>query len=162
MVGTYSLVVGVNEDNLVVLVDTVLVDPVRVEDTKVAASLADTLLRNTLETSLRLQVVDTLTDGLAVGSTLGDVFLAVTPADTDTVDNVALLGLVAKTARLVRTGRARRAVDHVKLTVLPAPESHKHSISNTILSQDAANAPHAEQETEDIRLLLFVQLADVL
>ena len=94
--------------------------------------------------------------------TLGDGLLAVTTADADAVDNVALLGLVAKTARLVRTGRARRAVDHVKLTVLPAPESHKHSISNTILSQDAANAPHAEQETEDIRLLLFVQLADVL
>ena len=66
--------------------------------------------------------------------TLGDGLLAVTTADADAVDNVALLGLVAKTARLVRTGRARRAVDHVKLTVLPAPESHKHSISNSILS----------------------------
>ena len=66
--------------------------------------------------------------------TLGDGLLAVTTADADAVDNVALLGLVAKTARLVRTGGAGRAVDHVKLTVLPATESHKHSISNTILS----------------------------
>ena len=66
--------------------------------------------------------------------TLGDGLLAVTTADANAVDNVALLGLVAKAARLVRARRARRAVDHVKLTVLPAPESHKHSISNSILS----------------------------
>ena len=66
---THSLVVGVDEDDLVVLVDTVLVDPVRVEHAQVTASPADTLLRNTLKTSLRLQVVNTLTDGLAVGGT---------------------------------------------------------------------------------------------
>ena len=69
MVGTYSFVVGVNEDNLVVLVDTVLVDPVRVEDTEVAAATADTLLSNATETALGLEVVNTLADGLAVGGT---------------------------------------------------------------------------------------------
>ena len=67
--GTYSLVAWVDEDDLVVLVDTVLVDPVRVQDTKVAAPLADTLLRHALKTTLGLEVVDTLTDGLAVGGT---------------------------------------------------------------------------------------------
>lgn len=66
---TYRLVVGVDEDDLVVFVHTVLVDPVRVEDTEVTASLADTLLRGTLKTSLRLQVVDTLAHGLAEGGT---------------------------------------------------------------------------------------------
>ena len=91
---THSLVVGVDENDLVVLVDTVLVDPVRVQDTEVTASLADTLLRNALKTSLRLQVVDTLADGLAVGGTLGDLLFAVTPAYTDTVDDIALLRLV--------------------------------------------------------------------
>ena len=98
--------VRVDEDDLVVLVNTVLVDPVRVQDTKVTAPLADTLLGDTLETTLGLEVVDTLADGLAVGRALGDVFLAVTPADTDTVDDIALLGLVAKTAGLVRAGWA--------------------------------------------------------
>ena len=61
--------VGVNSNNLVVLVHTVLVDPVRVEHTEVAAAPADTLLCDTLQTTLRLEVVDTLADGLAVGGT---------------------------------------------------------------------------------------------
>ena len=66
---TYSFVRGVDEDDLVVLVHTVLVDPVRVEDTEVAAATADTLLSNATETALGLEVVDTLADGLAVGGT---------------------------------------------------------------------------------------------
>ena len=41
------------------------------------------------------------------------MLLAVTAADTDTVDNVALLGLVAKTASLVGAGGAGCAVDDV-------------------------------------------------
>ena len=59
----------VNEDDLVVLVNTVLVNPVRVQDTQVAASLANTLFRNALQAALGLEVVDTLADGLAVGGT---------------------------------------------------------------------------------------------
>ena len=55
--------------------------------------------------------------------TLGDVLLAVAAADTDTVDNVALLGLVAKTASLVGAGGAGCTVDDVQLAVLPAPAS---------------------------------------
>ena len=66
---THSLVVGVDEDDLVVLVDTVLVDPVRVEHAQVAASPADTFLRNAPQTALRLELSDTLTNGLAVGGT---------------------------------------------------------------------------------------------
>lgn len=54
------------------------------------------------------------------GLTLGHLFLAVTPPDTDTVDNVALLGLVTQAASLVGAGRAGCAVDDVQLTVLPA------------------------------------------
>ena len=135
---TNSLVVGVNEDDLVVLVNTVLVNPVRVQDTQVAASLANTLFRNALQAALGLEVVDTLADGLAVGSTykiqlqklfpltspskrtLGDLLLAVTPPDTDTVDNVALLGLVAETTSLVGARGAGCAVDNVQLAVFPA------------------------------------------
>ena len=113
--------VRINEDNLVILVNTVLVDPVRVQDTEVTASLADTLLRNALKTSLRLQVVDTLADGLAVSGTLGDLLFAVTPAYTDTVDDIALLGLVAETTSPVGARRAGGTVNDVQLAVLPAP-----------------------------------------
>ena len=66
---THSLVVGVDEDDLVVLIDTVLVDPVRVEDAQVAAPAADALLRDTAQATLGLEVVDTLVHGLAVGRT---------------------------------------------------------------------------------------------
>ena len=60
---------GVDEDDLVVLVDTILVDPVGVEDAEVPAPPANTLLRNAPQTTLGLELVDTLTDGLAVGGT---------------------------------------------------------------------------------------------
>ena len=59
----------VNEDNFVVLVNTVLVDPVGVEDTEVTAPPANTLLGDTPQTTLGLELGDTLTNGLAVGGT---------------------------------------------------------------------------------------------
>ena len=61
--------VRVDEDDLVVLVHTVLVDPVRVKDPQVAAPPANTLLRNAPQSTLRLELGDTLTNGLAVGGT---------------------------------------------------------------------------------------------
>lgn len=66
---TYRFVAGVDEDDLVVLVHTVLVHPVRVENPQVPASPSNTLLRHTPQTTLGLEVVDTLADGLTVGGT---------------------------------------------------------------------------------------------
>lgn len=60
-----SLVLGVNEDDLVVLVGRVLVDPVGVQDTEVSAAAADTLLSSGLQRALVLQLVNTLVGGLA-------------------------------------------------------------------------------------------------
>ena len=140
--GAYSLVVGVDENDFIVLVNTILVDPVGVQDTEVAAASSDTLFSSRAETTLVLQVVNTLANGLAVGRTLGDGLLAVSTADTDTVDDIALLGLVSEAARLVGARRAGGTVDDVQLSVFPAA--------------------NAKQETEDIRLLLLVELPDVL
>ena len=61
--------VGVDKNDLVVLVDAVLVDPVGVEDTEVTAPPANTLLGDTPQTTLGLELGDTLTNGLAVGGT---------------------------------------------------------------------------------------------
>jgi len=122
-----GLVIGINENDLIVLVNAVLVDPVRVQDSQVSAPPADTLLRNGPQSTLGLEVVDTLAYGLAVGGTLGNLFLAVTPPDTDTVDNIALLGLVTKTASLVRAGRTGGTVDDVQLTVLPAADTEEET-----------------------------------
>lgn len=123
------------------LVDTVSSDLVRVEDAEVAAAAADTLLGGRLEAALVLEVVDTLADGLAVGGTLGSGLFAVAAADTDAVDHVALLGLVAETARLVGARGAAGTVDDRELAVLPAA--------------------HTGDELEDVRLLLGVELRKV-
>lgn len=60
-----SLVLGVDKDDLEVLVGRVLVDPVRVEDAQVGAAAADTLLSNGAEGALELELVNTLVGGLA-------------------------------------------------------------------------------------------------
>jgi hypothetical protein len=55
-----------------------------------------------------------------VAQTLGDGLLAVTTTDTNTIDDIALLGLVSETPGLVGSRWARGAVDDVQLTILPA------------------------------------------
>lgn len=57
---TNGLVLWVDEDDLVVLVGRVLVDPVGVEDAEIGTSLADTLFSGGTEGSLVLELVDTL------------------------------------------------------------------------------------------------------
>ena len=69
-----DLVLRVDEDDLVVLVGRVLVDPVRVEDAQVGTAAADTLLRGGLEGPLVLELVHTMVGGLACGG--GDVMSA--------------------------------------------------------------------------------------
>lgn len=113
-----GLVLGVDTDDLEVLVGGVLVDPVGVQDTQVGAAAANTLLSSGTEGTLVLELVDTLVGGLAVGGTLGGRALATTAADTDTVDDVTLLGLVTETASLVGTRGARSTVDGVQLAEL--------------------------------------------
>lgn len=141
-IATDSLVARINKDDLKVLVGGILIDPVGVQDTEVRAATANTLLSNRLEVTGGLQLVHTMASGLSADLTLGNLALTATTAHTDAVDDVALLGLVAETASLVGAGRTAGTVDDVKLTVLPAADT--------------------EDETEDIRLLLLVQLLNVL
>jgi hypothetical protein len=60
-----GLVLGVDEDDLEVLVGRVLVDPVGVKDAQVGAAAADTLLGDGAEGALELELVNTLVGGLA-------------------------------------------------------------------------------------------------
>lgn len=55
---------------------------------------------------------------LTIGGALGDGLLAATAADAHAVDDIALLGLVAETAGLVRAAGPRGAVDNVQLAEL--------------------------------------------
>ena len=60
---------GVNEDNLVILVDTVLVNPVRVQNSEVTTTPANALFRNTSQSSLGLEVVHALMHGFTISGT---------------------------------------------------------------------------------------------
>lgn len=60
-----GLVLWVDEDDFVVLVGAVLVDPVAVEDAQVGAAATDTLFGGGLQRALVLELVHTLVDRLA-------------------------------------------------------------------------------------------------
>lgn len=137
-----SGVLRINKNDLKVLVGGVLVNPVRVQDTEVASAAANTLLSSSTERSLVLKLANTLVSGLTVSSTLVSRSLAATSADTDTVDDETLLGLVAETVSLVRAGRTRGTMDSLQLTVLPASDS--------------------ENESQNVGLLLLVKLFKIL
>lgn len=141
-VATDSLMARINKDDLKVLVGGILVNPVRVQDTEIRATTANTLLSNGLEVTGGLELVHTMTGGLTVDLALGDLALTTTTTDTDAVDDVALLGLVAEAASLIGARGTAGTVDNVQLTELPAADT--------------------EDETEDIRLLLLVKLFNVL
>lgn len=66
---TYSLVAWVYQDNFEVFVDTILVNPVGIQDTQITTATADTFFSSALQAALVLEMVNTLTDGFTVGST---------------------------------------------------------------------------------------------
>lgn len=137
-----GLVVGVNKDDLEELEGSVLTDPVGVEHSEVSAASADSLLGDGAVRSVGLELVDTLVDGLAVDNTLGDWSLAAAASDSDSVDHVALLGLVAELSGLVSAGGSVALVDHGELSVLPGS--------------------HSEDEAEHVALLLSPKLFKIL
>ena len=156
------LVVRVNANNLKVLVNTILVHPVRVQNAKVRYLAAHALFGKSAQRALWLELVHTLVNWLTVGSALRSMLLTVTTAHTHTVDNVALLRLVTKTARLVWTRWTRCTVNHIQLTVLPATRHKQVSIPPLHNVVRKMYVPDAQQEAEYIALLLLVQLFKVL
>lgn len=59
--------------------------------------------------------------------TLWCLSLAATTANTDAEDGVALLGLVAQSAGLLRASGTRTAGDNVDLSVLPGADTQKEA-----------------------------------
>merc|ERR1719268_374522 len=138
-----SRVVGVDHDDLKVLVGGVLSDPVGVEDPETLESPPDSLLSDRLEIPLRLLLLhSTRSLWLTIGTALGDRPLPSSPPHGDPVDDESLLGLVAQPPGFVRSGGPWGTVHLGELAILPAPD--------------------AEQVAHDIALLLTVQLRDVL
>ena len=54
--------------------------------------------------------------------TFGDLLLATTPSDTNSIDDISLFGAIAQTSGLLGSCGSRTAMDNIKLSVLPAPE----------------------------------------
>lgn len=140
-VSSDGVVRWVHQDNFVVLVGGVLVNPVRVQDSQVGSSSADSLLSGDSQGLLVLELSNTLVGWLTVGSTLWNRSLSATSSDSNTEDDETLLGLVAQSSGLVWSGRSRSSVDDVLLSVLPTSDS--------------------QQESGDIGLLLSLQLFQV-
>jgi len=89
------LVLRVYQDDLKVLICGVLVDPVGVKDPQVRTPASNTLLGRRLQRTLVLELVNTLVCGFSVSGTFGHWTLPSTTADANTIDDIALLGLVA-------------------------------------------------------------------
>jgi hypothetical protein len=120
-----GIVRRIDQQDLVVLVSTIGVDPIGAQHTQVGATGSNTFLGLAAERALPLQVVDTLLAGLAVHDTLGIGSLAVTTANANAVSNVALLGLETQAAGLVGARGAHAAVDSGELSVLPAANAQQ-------------------------------------
>jgi hypothetical protein len=114
-----GVVLGVDHDDLVPLVGTVLGNPVRVEEAEVAAAATDALLGDGTEVAEVLLLVDTLVAGLAVDDALVKAALAATAANADAEDGDTLDGLVAEAASLLSTGGLGDAVNRGELAELP-------------------------------------------
>ncbi len=126
-------VLRINKDDLEVLVGRILVNPVRVKDSQVVAVAASTLLGNTSQVADELKLVDTLVLWLTVNDTLVVRPLAATTANSDTVDHIALLGLVTQLVSLVGSGWAGNSLNLLGLTVLPSSHTEEKSQNITLL-----------------------------
>lgn len=84
----------IDTNDFKVFVNTILVDPVRVQDSQVGTLSSDSLFSGGSQRPLVFEVVDTMMDRLSESGTLGDWLFTVTTTDTDTVDEETLLGLV--------------------------------------------------------------------
>lgn len=118
-VSSDGLVVWINEDDFVEFVSSVLTDPVRVEDSEVSASLSDSVFSDSSVGSLGLELVDTLVNGLSVDDTLANWSLSSSSSDSNSVDDIALLSLVAELSGLVGSRGSGDLVDDGKLSVFP-------------------------------------------
>jgi len=122
-----GIVVRVAENDFVEFVCGVLGNPVRVEDTESTELSADSFFSDRAIVSLVFKLGNTLTGWLTVDNTLGDWFLSATSADSDSVDNDTLLGLVSESSGLIRSGWLGNSVDSWELSVFPVSETEDES-----------------------------------
>ena len=92
-------------------------------------------------------MVYALADGLAVRHNLRRMLLAIaateteTEMDTETVDNIALLGFIAQAASLFWKRGVRGEVNDIELTVSPAADTQEEADDRTSV-QSFTNVNH--------------------
>lgn len=113
-----GFVLRVNKDDLKVFVGRILVDPIRIEDSKIGTTTTNPFFGGRLEGSLIFQLVDTLVGRFAcyppsatnlasgiqdhtISCPFRDRSLATTSSDTDTIDDISLFGFITQSASLV-------------------------------------------------------------
>ncbi len=126
-------VLRINKDDLKVLVGGILVNPVRVQHSQVVAVAASTLLSHTSQVADEFQLVDTLVLGLTVNNTFVVRSLATTSANSNTVDDIALLGFVTQFVGLVGSSGASNTLNLLCLAVLPSSNTEQKAQNITLL-----------------------------
>jgi len=117
----------VNKNNLIVLHSSILVNPIRIQNSQVRILPSDLLLSHRLQISLEFQMVDTLMLGLTKHHTTMVLTLASSTSYPNPDDAITLLGFVTETMGLFGTG-GTVATGHVgALTVFPGTDTCEES-----------------------------------
>jgi hypothetical protein len=120
---SHALMHRVNHDNLIVLVHRVLVEPVRVQHAKGAASSRRAFFSHRSQVARKFELGNTAVYWLTVYDTLAHRTLTSTTSHTGAVNAKPLLRLVPQSTRLVRSRRSRHPANGWQLTVLPHPNA---------------------------------------
>merc|ERR1712062_122214 len=140
-ISTDGFVHGINHDDFVVHVCGILADPIRTQHSKSSSQTTGSFFSFGTNATLKFDLVDSLTFWFTISCTLRYRLLTATTTQTDTVDDISLLGSVPQSSSFIRTSGSRSSMDGCKMTKLPTSNS--------------------EQETKKITLFLFVQLLQV-
>ena len=81
----------INKNNFEVFISGVLVDPVRVQHSQVISNATSTFLSNTAKISGEFKLINTVVLRLSVDNTLQQRALASTSANSNSVDDIALI-----------------------------------------------------------------------
>ena len=125
-----SFMERINEDNLKKFICGIFTNPVGIQDSQSPTMAPNSLLSNRLKASGKFQLVNTMVDRLAVSCTLRNWAFTTTTADTNPVNDIALLSLVPQSSSLIRPGGAGSPVQHRELVMLPAENLRRKHITS--------------------------------
>ena len=118
-----SFMEWINEDNLEEFVRRIFTNPVGIQDPQGHTVAASALLRNRLQASSELELVDTMVHRLAVGGTFRNWAFAAPAAHTDPVYDIACLsgGQGGREGGGLGTGLPRRHLRRAPRPAGPSP-----------------------------------------